>query len=382
MFRRRTPRHDAITDESIAPADDEVEGHVERTSSTLRSTLRSCLQVLGYRASDKSPIENTHVKAYSGVTGNRDFWDDVHGDQIWDGRRIELLRCSLTEWVALQPGLYHVEGSAELRGRALAHAAYGPQLGHHFAPLGKRSMLEAGVGCSRVGAVRRGDKSQYILGASFTQSCDQGMALILNESDYESVAEKIRDLGTVCISLSGRVHLLPAAMVTHRESETPTYYISVESIDIEKSLTNQPMLAAAYITFSVDESHRKHVREEEQWATSYCQFRPGIRNGNIIDAVQWLRDYARQYSNDNCRIIADFDAYHSYFGSVDLPLFERLRGRVSPEALQLYANQLRRPITIYGDLVEGDQFKDIEQSTIMNRSVYTFKPLDTHDPSQ
>jgi hypothetical protein len=129
MFRRRTPRHDAITDESIAPADDEVEGHVERTSSTLRSTLRSCLQVLGYRASDKSPIENTQVKAYSGVTGNRDFWDDVHGDQIWDGRRIELLRCSLTEWVALQPGLYHVEGSAELRGRALAHAAYGPQLG-------------------------------------------------------------------------------------------------------------------------------------------------------------------------------------------------------------------------------------------------------------
>jgi hypothetical protein len=80
------------------------------------------------------------------------------------------------------------------------------------------------------------------------------MALILNESDYESVAEKIRDLGTVCISLSGRVHLLPAAMVTHRESETPSYYISVESIDIEKSLTTQPMVAAAYITFSVDES--------------------------------------------------------------------------------------------------------------------------------
>lgn len=379
MFRRQPPEHDRTAGESAAPTGDGIERLVERTYSTLRSSLKSCLQVLGYRATAMAPVEHTRPITYSGDTGNRNFWQDVYTDQLWDGRRIELLRFNLTEWVALQPGLYHAAESAESRRKALEYAAYNPQLGNHFAPRGKISMLEGGIGCARVGPVRRIDKSQYILGASFSQSCDQGMALVVNENDYEMVAERVRDLGTVCASLSGRVHLLPATMLMQSHmlieprQETPAYYVSVESLAVEKQLAERSMLAAAYITFSIGEMHRKRVSVDEQWATSYCQFRPGGQNGNIKDAVRWLRDYAKQYSGKDCRIIADFDAYHSYFSSVDLPLLERLRGRVSPEALQLYANQMGRSIMVFGDLVEGDQFKGIEQSTIMNRSAYIFQ---------
>ena len=65
---------------------------------------------------------------------------------------------------------------------------------------------------------------------------------------------------------------------------------------------------------------------ESGWATSYCTFQPGAASGNISDAVQWLRAYVEHYSGNQGRIVADFDAYHSYFENVDLRILEMLSG--------------------------------------------------------
>lgn len=316
LFRQVPSTHNA--------SGSEVKHLSEESGTALPSSLRSCLRVLGYRATNTATIEHPPTKEYSGDAGNQDFWQDIHTDRLWDGRRIELLRFNLTEWVPLQPGLFHAAESAASRGVALRYAAFNTALGLHFKPYGKVSMLESGVGCARLGAVRHDNKVQYILGASFSQSCDEGIPLIVDATDYEMLAERIRDLGAVCASLYGRIRLLPAATwdMTQHFDQKPSYCISVESMNMEKSRAPQSMLAAVYITFT----NAKSVEPRSgQWATSYCQFRPGSRYNNITEAVRWLRAYTEHYSNKGCRIIADFDAYHSYFDNTDLPLPERLR---------------------------------------------------------
>jgi hypothetical protein len=145
----------------------------------------------------------------------------------------------------------------------------------------------------------------------------------------------------------------------------------VDSLDVDQiNRPAQTMRATAFITFSQDPK----AGPEFAWATSYCEFQPGARRGNVKQAVSWLHEYVKTYGDERSPIVADFDAYHAYFDRVDFPLVERVKGRVSSGMVQSYANSTQETILVFGDYMHGDQFKNVQGSTITNRSALAVRP--------
>jgi hypothetical protein len=236
-------------------------------------------------------------------------------------------------------------------------------------------MLEGGIGCARLGPVDRFDGRKYILSATFSGMSEEGIPLVVDGATYSWVADQLRTVGFVRADISGKVRILPGATQL-RWRVPPTYYIGVETLQRRPGYSDMPVRASAFITYSTrsEDLGPKYPQNETEWATSYCQFTVG-RGGDLGRAVDWLASYVQTYSHPGCRIIADFDAYHSYFDRpIDMPVSELMKGRLRPDVVQAYANRVSFPITIFGDVVEGDQFKNIEQSHILNRAGYRFYP--------
>jgi hypothetical protein len=329
-------------------------------------SLEVALRALDYRRPKQPPSESPSgtQKLY---TDENSFWEDAHAEQLWDGRRVGLDQFNITEWVPLQPGA--LGGSSYATDEAFRYLHFDPSLGHHYRPEGKIGLLRSGIGCARYGAVRSEHGLQYVVGATSSEICDAGVPLLVDEGHYETFIERVRELGSVAARISGRVQLLPQAVISPYEYSRPTYCVSVEYIEmLRNQVDGGDLKASAFITFGHNSG--------QDWNASFCRFRPGVRNGTISQAVDWLRKYADHYSGEDSRIIADFDAYRSYFDTVpvDFPLRERLAGQVSPERLRWYADRTQSAVIVFGDYVNGDQFKDIKQSTILNRSAFIIEP--------
>lgn len=291
---------------------------------------------------------------------------------MWDGRPVELVDCNLTEWVPLHPGLFYAHGSSDVRRRARSTLVSSTrQLGHHYVPQGKQAMLTGGMGCSRLGSVTRQSDRKYMLGATFTQSCDSGIPIMVSDSMYGDLADIVRDLGQVRGSISGRTYLLnQPAKVGYRDRPRGEYYILADSIDLRPmKLDQNATRASAFITFDGEQ-------RRTGWMTSYCGFITGSRRGTVRDAVTWLRGYVNEYGKADATIVADFDAYHSYFQDVDFPMIDLATGKLAAHAFQKYADETHETIVVADTYVhvEGDMFENISNSTIANRSDITFEP--------
>jgi hypothetical protein len=359
-------------------------GGTESVYRGLAGSLSTSLRSLGYRSegarrmqpNEPAPIPtHTHgLATYSGAHGNMSFWHDCQSDLMWDGLVVALVDCDLTEWVPLHPGRFYWPGSSDVRRRARDMlVATTESLGHHYVPRGKQAMLNGGMGCARLGSVKRERDRKYMLGATFTQSCDSGIPIMVSDAMYGDLADIVRDLGQVRGSISGRTYLLDQpAKVGHYNDPRGEYYIAVESIDLRPARLNHAATrASAFITFNSQDAR-------SDWLTSYCGFITGTRRGTIRDAVSWLRDYVAVYGETDATIVSDFDAYHSYFYDVDFPVIDQATGKFAAQTFQKYANETQQPIVVADTYVhvEGDMFENVNNSTITNRSEITFEPLD------
>jgi hypothetical protein len=351
---------------------------VERAHSGLWHSLRASLQAASY-TNAKPALPNTSApRRYEGEGGNTAFWKDAHGEVLWDRRRVELRQFHLTEWVPLQPGRHLTPYASNARRRARMHMEFttSSPLGQHYLPLGKTSMLESGIGCARFRSVELDGQPYHLLGASFSGNCDEGIPIFLTERDYEQMAWEIRDLGVVIASVSARAELLPTVLLGRGPSPT-AYCLKVDSIEIDRHPARAIPTAAVFISF---QGARQREDDAQSWLTSYCHFTPGRRSDTMHGAVDWLRTYVDKYGRRNTPIVADFDAYHDYFDRVEMTISELVAGDLPLNVLTAYATRLGQPIHI-GDVVLGDQFKNVQNSTVVNRSdiqgevpKYTIRP--------
>jgi hypothetical protein len=351
---------------------------VERVYTGLWQSLRASLQAASYRNAKPAPPTTSPPRRYDGVGGNTAFWKDAHDEVLWDRRRVELRRFHLTEWVPLQPGRHLTPDASNARRQARAQMQFtaSSPLGQHYLPIGKASMLASGIGCARFRSVELDGQPHHLLGASFSGNCDEGIPIFLTESHYEQLAWEIRDLGAVVASVSARAELLPNVLLGQGPSPT-AYCLKVDSIEIDRHPARVIPTAAVFITF---QGARGHESDALSWVTSYSHFTPGRRSDSIHGAVDWLRTYVDKYGRPNTPIVADFDAYHDYFYRVEMTISELVSGDLPLGLLTAYATRLGRPIHI-GDVVLGDQFKNVQNSTVVNRSdiqgevpKYTIRP--------
>ncbi|NHC15956.1 hypothetical protein [Motilibacter deserti] len=232
------------------------------------------------------------------------------------------------------------------------------------------AMLDGGIGCIRLTAIEHGGETWYVLGATFSSFCDDGIPVLVRSGEYHSLAERLREEGILIASVAGSVELLPEVVLTHA-TRLPGYCIRVASVEISPPPTGTHLHASAFVTFESSDNESRR-RDETGWLTSYCRFEPG-RKGNIVEAVDWLKGYVSTYASRDSRVLADFDAYHNYFPNVALPATERVRSALPISTLRYYA-KATGPIFINGDLTLGDRIENVRDSTIINRSAYVIEP--------
>jgi hypothetical protein len=340
---------------------------------TWRAETEISLNAMGYRglAADPKPLPSGLFKAFEGPEGGERFWDAANSESLIDMRPVELRRFWLTEWVPIEPGLYSEDYSATVRRRFAEDYSYNEMLGPHYIPKVKATMRQGGLGCHRLGAVKKpGEPPYYILGATSSEVCDQGIPVRLSERDYGLVADEIREEGSVLASVGGRVTFIPEAVPGGRSQYRPTYGVDVEAIEPENGGTNDSLVACVFITFTAArtlEVEGTYDGRTRPLLTSYSHFRPGNRDGTLRHSVSWLNRYVEEYGDKRSRIVGDFDAYRSHLDRVEQPLVEIMAGRPNLEVLEdmsrrtggLYVNSL---------VVNSDHFSNISSSTITTRS--------------
>jgi hypothetical protein len=141
------------------------------------------------------------------------------------------------------------------------------------------------------------------------------------------------------------------------------------------------MLTTVAVMFSAEGTqHRRwETRDEDNLKVmskswTFCSFRPGSSERLVVDAADWLMDYAARYSRGAPSILTDFDEHFQRFGTkVEFPIADILRGAVDWESLRVYRNHFK------GTYIEnyfeehtrmGDQINvHGSQNVIVNRSV-------------
>jgi hypothetical protein len=362
-----------------------AEKRTENVYGGLRFSVKAALSYFGFRAAnDSERRQDARQRLYGGPAANKEFWEDTHSNNIWDGQPVVFDGVALAEWVPIQPGLYHTSLARSRREQARRFLDFNKRLGGHYTPQGKISMLEGGVGTCRLGRIGTAEaESQYLISATSTPWCEQGIPLVVSANVFESIIEDLRSLGAVRAKIAGRASLFGSNAFlsdTGRRFQPESFYVLAESVRIEPRPEPSRLIASAHITFSAVEGSSPGAAEyHAQWLTSFCQFRPGrLRQSESVDAaVEWFNQYVEAYG-DPKNIVADFDAYNAYFQRPLLPLGEQFHGVLDSDVLGRLARLSRSNIVVLkdavlGDRVEGDQYKNIKESTINNRSALVFE---------
>lgn len=308
---------------------------------------------------------------------NEMFWNDAKSNRHFEGMRVALKGFHLTEWLPSSPGRYYTNKARESREMAEHHVNH---YRGEYDTLGKYSMILGGVGCIRLLSKDFGSDLIYFLCASSTGIAHQGIPLAITEDAYRKVIQPIKEYGGCVADIVGTIRALPVLFPTlEYDPEIPKYCIFVDSksdLNIIRDSRSEELLATIAITFSRPYPYYGGFDESKQYdeivrtkAWSFASFKPSSDEDNLKMAVDWLKDYAIRYSDDNePKILADFDEHHEYFGRhVEFPLGDLSRGLIDSSRLYSYAGKFG--LTIIQEVVMGDKFENIHHATIVNRSV-------------
>ena len=278
----------------------------------LFSLLADILDLRFYKKLQLHPSSQSVDSIY---TTDEAFWKEAFRGQHYESKRVRLQGFHLTEWLPSAPGRYFTPEAELSRLRAEKYLAYG---GQEYLPLGKESMVLGGVGSVRLSAKLIDSNTTYFLGASSTGISHQGVPVALHEPDFRQVIQIIRGHGGCLANLTGTLQTLPASISPIQyDRKIPKYCLFLTDLEIIRPSSKTELIITIAITFSNGRGEQFSkggytTTSDKSWA--FCSFYPGKLNQNLDGAVNWLKDYALQYSNHlSPPILADFDEHYQHF---------------------------------------------------------------------
>ncbi len=176
---------------------------------------------------------------------------------------------------------------------------------------------------------------------------------------------KIRECGGCLCNISGFLEILPKTITSFDyEEKIPKYYILVDKVNYIEPSPEGILSSSVAIMF---QSYNSYINNSFYKQYSYYSFKPS--NIESLDkAVNWLKDYAIRYA-DNPIILNDFDEYHDYFSDpIEFPIRSLTRGIINSQQITAYKKHYN--IQIHAKkVVMGDSFENINNTTIVNRSL-------------
>ncbi|SFE29649.1 hypothetical protein [Spirosoma endophyticum] len=313
---------------------------------------------------------------------NYQFWKNAIQSNYYPEQVICLNNFKILEWLPFSPGLFFTDEAINSRNLALNEArvgsislkmlgAYGDKIPRNYIelpPSGKGQMIKGGIGSIRLTSKIFKNEEKYFLCASSNGVSHEGIPMVISANEYSKVIDKIKTESRFDIrfSICGKLKMLPVEFSSFKFSRgIPKYYLDVDSIYPEHNQssplnmsTNQ--IVSVAIMYGVDND----MRYDSKW--SFCQFTPDSQDKQLNVAVNWLKDYAFRYSeNKEPIIIGDFDEQKEHFDNVEFPISKIINGDYNPEIVQSYFKRNHINLT----LNMGDVFKNISNTTIVNRSL-------------
>ena len=316
----------------------QLEDFIKLFGDILRSVLYGRLRV------EKQTIGSDLVYADNGS-----FWQDALAWRHRPGLSVDLEGFHLTEWLPLSPGRYFTPEAC--KAREDARDWYSDLLAE-YTPEGKGFMVLGGLGTLRLLPRQIGSRTIYLLGASSTGVCHQGIPVALPAEEYRKTMPFITRSGGCVADLRGHIEAFPElALPIRPDPHVPKYYFLADHVAVHRQSRPKELVATAAIMFGIP--NRRSAMEQsgeyvgggyathlsKRW--SFCSFCPAPSEGNsLAEAVKWLTEYSIRCSDvPNPPILSDFDEHISHFcNPVEFPIKETASGVIDRERLSVYGD--------------------------------------------
>lgn len=353
---------------------------------------------------------------------NTEFWKSALEGEVFSEQIIKLEGFHLIEWIPSAPGLFHTVDAhwhraeaqknivkiidAEIRksdanekkireqidNLRMKKLKAGPQISYFLAPRiedyeydkqiselfeklrknpekrvvveynpeGKESMIRGGIGSLRLASKMINGKECYLLGASSTGVSHEGIPVVVETLLYQQAISKIKDNGGFVTNITGRVKIISKELsIIKSYREIPRFCLFVENIEYIKPSKSEELMASVAVSYYPSYSFADK-------RLSFCSFFPDKKDVELVEAVTWLNEYAVKYSKSSSPIVeGDFDEFKAHFGEVDFPIVDVANGKMSKETFLKYKQFFQLEVN---ELVMGDKFENVSNSTIVNRS--------------
>ena len=274
------------------------------------------------------------------------LWHDLRFGSLGEYGRITLNRFRLFDYVPRAPGLYHDDMARSAREEAFFYlddrlgdaparvdAAAERDYRMVFAPQGKQSMLDGGIGCVRLRPIRVDGQVLHLMSATSSDEAHRGIPVAVDDTDYVAVNERIGIEGAVVCNMEGRLCAIPPELVDlfGNSPGCQRLYMCVDSLEVcdDASPPLHPQVSVA-VSFTSDYQRRNGIY------ASYVTFAPGD-NPSFERALTWLNDVYVEGGYQG-KIITDFDQTRSWFDGAALSLasvMRRSRNELDQRILEL-----------------------------------------------
>ena len=281
---------------------------------------------LAYKLADLAADAPADTRAYQ---DDETLWTHLQRGRLYEHGKLVLERFNLFDFVPRAPGLYHSGPRArEAREEAFKHLD--DRLGnapagidaaaardHHvvFAPMGKQSMLDGGVGCVRLKPILVGGKLKMLMSATSSDEAHRGIPVAIPEDRYLQIIDAIDTNGAVVADLHGRLASVPRELTALFQDlqRMPRLYLDIDDV---RMVENSPQPGAPEVSVAVSFTSDRERRNGVY--ASYVTFRPGA-NGSFDRALDWLNDVYVEGGYQG-KIITDFDQTRSWFDGTAISL--------------------------------------------------------------
>lgn len=313
------------------------------------------------------------------------LWRDLQRGQLRERTTVVLKGFRLFDYVPRAPGLFHSPNAEWARQEAFQYlddrlgdspaqidAAADADHRVVFAPMGKQSMLDGGVGCVRLKPIVVDDRVYLLMSATSGDEAHTGIPVAMPEQLFDELISHIYADGAVVCDIQGQFAGLPPELVDLFGNSIgyPRLYLRVDKIQTRTDVSppNSPQVSVA-VSFTSDYERRNGIY------ASYVTFTPGD-NSSFDDAITWLNDVYVEGGYAG-KIITDFDQTRSWFPGSALSLrsvMNRTRNELSQDVLELM--HARGLVDDLFDALEREDLVSKLGSRVRNRAFISYSHKD------
>lgn len=320
---------------------------------------------------------------------NSRLWRELLDGTIRANTVVKLRNFTLTEWVPRSPGIFHTVNAMRARDEAWRYrlseddlrfgvGRFSPMSQAElfrrrryaeknarkinrsssnnpvvFAPKGKLSMIQGGIGCVRLQPLELRREMFWLWGATSSKIVHEGIPVAIRDEQYNKLANEVINGGLTC-DIIGRLRYIRSSGYLEYGQNVPRCYLEVETISLYDSG------AKRFPLFNLGTSQKKpsclvcvavsFEHADSSLCATYASFESDKRE-SFEQAIEWMdKEYVgRLYGG---RIVTDFDETASPFSDVLFCLKDVMNGTIAKGASRLvfsvdqgyYAERIARAV--------------------------------------